>query len=126
MVGFPDGSDSKESACNTGDPCSISGSEISPGEGTDNLLQYSCLGNLTYRGDWWATVHGVAKSWTQLSDEHFHFLRVEMKMEKSGVNTGGRIFRIFCLHLYMEEKKGDKDSMVSPNLSLMCLNKQPN
>ena len=33
-----------------------------PGEGNDNLLQYSCLGNLMDRGAWWATVHGVAKS----------------------------------------------------------------
>ena len=34
----------------------------SPGEGNGNPLQYSCLDNLMDRGDWWATVHGVAKS----------------------------------------------------------------
>ena len=39
----------------------------SPGEGNGNPLQYSCLGNLMDRGAWWATVHGVAKSQTQLS-----------------------------------------------------------
>jgi len=39
----------------------------SPGEGNDNPLQYSCLENPMDRGAWWATVHGVAKSWTRLS-----------------------------------------------------------
>ena len=36
------------------------------GEGHGTLLQYSCLENPMDRGVWWATVHGVAKSWTQL------------------------------------------------------------
>ena len=36
----------------------------SPGEGSDNRLQYSCLENPMDRGAWWATVHGVTKSWT--------------------------------------------------------------
>ena len=44
------------------------GQEDSPGEGNGNPLQYSCLENPTNGGIWWATVHGVAKSWTQLSD----------------------------------------------------------
>ena len=43
--GFPGRSVGKESACNTGDPGSISGSGRSPGEGKSNPLQYSCLGN---------------------------------------------------------------------------------
>ena len=47
---------------------SISGLGRSLGEGNGNLRQYSCLGNLMDRGAWWATVHGVAKSRTQLSD----------------------------------------------------------
>ena len=38
------------------------------GEGNDNQLQYSCLGNPTHREGWRATVHGVSKSQTQLSD----------------------------------------------------------
>ena len=42
-MGFPDGSDGKESACNAGDPGSISGSEKSPGGENGKLLQYSCL-----------------------------------------------------------------------------------
>ena len=62
--GFAGGSDSKESAFNAGDPGSIPGSGRSPGEGNDNPLQYSCLGNPMDRGAWWAIVHGVTKSWT--------------------------------------------------------------
>ena len=42
--------------------------EDSPGEGDGNPLQYSCLENPIDRGAWWATVHGVAKSWTRLRD----------------------------------------------------------
>ena len=61
---FPDGSDYKASACNAGDPGSIPGSGRSPGEGNGNPLQYSCLENPMDGGAWWATVHGVAKSWT--------------------------------------------------------------
>ena len=49
-MGFPGGSDSKESACNAGDPGSIPGLGRSPGEGNGNpLLQYSCLENLMDR-----------------------------------------------------------------------------
>ena len=44
----------------------------SPEEGNGNPLQYSCLENSMDRGVWWVTVHGVAKSQTQLSDQHFH------------------------------------------------------
>ena len=47
---------------------SISGSGRSPGEGNGNSLQYSSLENPMDRGAWWATVHGVAESQTQLSD----------------------------------------------------------
>ena len=46
----------------------IPGSGRSLGEGNGNLLQYSCLGNPLDRGARWATVHGVAKSWTRLSN----------------------------------------------------------
>ena len=60
-MGFPGGSDGKESACNAGDLGSILGSGRSPGEGNCNPLQYSCLGNYMDGGSWWATVHGVAK-----------------------------------------------------------------
>ena len=59
---------SKESSCNAGDVGSIPGLGRSPGGGNGNPLQYSCLGNPMDTGAWWATVHGVTKSWTQLSD----------------------------------------------------------
>ena len=66
-MGFPGGSDGKESACNAGDLGSIPGSGRSPGEGNGNMLQYSCLQNSMDRGVWWSTVHGVAKSQIQLT-----------------------------------------------------------
>ena len=66
--GFPGGSDDKDSAGNVGDLGSIPGSGRSPGEGNGNPLQYSCLENPMDREAWWATVHGVAKSRTRLSD----------------------------------------------------------
>ena len=61
-------SDSKESTHNAGDLGSIPGLGRSPEEGNGNSLQYSCLENPMDRGAWQSTVHGVAKSWTQLSD----------------------------------------------------------
>ena len=67
-LGFPGGSEVKASACNAGDLGSIPGSGSSPGEGNGNPLQYSCLENPKDGGAWWALVHGVTKSRTQLSD----------------------------------------------------------
>ena len=58
-MGFPGGSESKESACNARDPGSIPGSGRSPGEGNGNPLQYSCLENSMDRGGWQAIVHGA-------------------------------------------------------------------
>ena len=66
--GFPDGSHGKESACKAEDPGLIPGSGRSPGEGNGNPLQYSCLENSMDSGAWWATVCGVAKSGTGLTD----------------------------------------------------------
>ena len=51
-----------------GDLGSVSGLGRSSGEENGNPLQLSCLENPMDRGAWWATVHGFAKSWTQLSD----------------------------------------------------------
>ena len=63
-LGFLGGSDSKESACNAGDPGSIPVSEKFPGKGNGYPLKYSCLENPMDRGAWWATVHRVAESQT--------------------------------------------------------------
>ena len=81
ILGFPGGSDSKESACNAGDAGSIPGSGRSPEEGNGNPFQYSCLENPMDRGTLWAIVPGVAKSWTRLSDLtlSFHHLYMECK-----------------------------------------------
>ena len=68
ILGFPSGTDGKESACNGGDLGSISGWGRSAREGIGYPLQYSCLENSMDRGAWQATVHGVAQNWTQLGD----------------------------------------------------------
>ena len=68
---FPGGSDGKASACIVEDLGLIPGLERSPGEGNGNPLQYSCLENSMDGGAWNATVHGVAKNWTQLNDFTF-------------------------------------------------------
>ena len=70
--GFPCGSACKESACNAGDPGSIPGLGRSPGDGKGYPLQHSGLENSTD-----CIVHGVAKSWTRLSD--FHLLTLTYK-----------------------------------------------
>ena len=67
VMGFPVDSGGKESACNVEDLGSIPGLGRSPGEGKGYSLQYSGLENtMDY------IVHGVAKSWTQLSNFNFH------------------------------------------------------
>ena len=71
-MGFPGGS---VSVCNAGDQGLIPGFGRSPGEGNGNPLQYSYLENPMDRGAWWATVHGVSKSWTQLSNFTFTFFQ---------------------------------------------------
>ena len=71
------GSEGRESACNAGDPGSIPGVGRCPGEGNGNPLQYSCLENTMDGGAWWATVHGVTKSRTRLSD-FTHLLRKKL------------------------------------------------
>ena len=61
-MGFPGGTDGKESTCHVGNPSSIPGSGSSPGEGNGNPLQYPCLENPMNKGAWRATVHGVTES----------------------------------------------------------------
>ena len=57
-------------------------SKITVGEGNGTPLQHSCLENPMDRGAWWAAVHGVAKSWTLLSNFTFtfHFPALEKEM----------------------------------------------
>ena len=58
---FPGGSVTRNLPANAGDSGLILESGRSPGKGNGNSLQYSCLGNPTDRGAWWAPVHGVAR-----------------------------------------------------------------
>ena len=67
FLGFPGGSDSKESACNAGDLGLIPGLGRFPRGGHGSPLQYSSLENPMDRA-WRATVHEVPKSQTQLSN----------------------------------------------------------
>ena len=62
-MGFPGGSDGKESACNAGDLGSIPGLGRSPGEGNSYPLQCSGLENSMDRGAWQTMIHEVAESW---------------------------------------------------------------
>ena len=68
QVGLPWQLTVKNLPASAGDVGLIPGSGRPPGEGNGNLLQYSCLGNPVAKGAWWATVHGVAQSWTGLSN----------------------------------------------------------
>ena len=60
---------------------------VMSGEGNGTPLQYSCLANPMNRGAWWAAVHGVAKSWTRLTDFtftfHLHALEKEIATHSS-------------------------------------------
>ena len=80
MLGFPGGSDDKESACNAGDPSSIPGSGRPPGEGaclpTSVFLPGESHGQRSLAGySPWGCKESdtVEKSQTRLNDEHFHF-----------------------------------------------------
>ena len=68
FVGFPGSSVGKESICNAGGPSLIPGLGRSPGEGNSYSFQYFGLENSMDRGAWRATVHGVTKSGTKLSN----------------------------------------------------------
>ena len=66
--GFPGGSEVKNRPLDAADAGSIPESGRSPGGANGNPLQYSCLEYSMDGGAWQATIHGVTKSWTQLSD----------------------------------------------------------
>ena len=75
--GFPGGSAGKESDCNVGDLGSIPGLGRSTGDGNCHPLQYSGLENSID-----CVVHGVAKSWTQLSDFHSFIHEIETNSQR--------------------------------------------
>ena len=94
MMGFPGGSDGKESTCNSGDLGSIAGSGRSPGEGNGNLLQYSCQGNPMHRGAWRDRLHSAANTTEETEQARICIIRrvnnVVMKraVEREELNTG--------------------------------------
>ena len=100
VLGFPCGSASKESACDTGDLCSIPGLGRSPGKGKGYPLQYSGLEN-----SMGCIVHEVKNSQTQLSNFHFDFSILsdalfavqcfQMDSPSFSLNT----FNTFCMHI---------------------------
>ena len=79
-MGFPGGSDCKESACNAGDLGSIPELGRSPEERNGYPLHYSCLENSIDRGAWQAIVHGFAKSQTRQSNKHIPYMLYENNM----------------------------------------------
>ena len=72
----------KTSACNVGDLGFIPGSGRSPGEGNGYPLQDPCLKNHLDIGACWATVHGVGKSRTGLSNKCFYFFQEMLKLQQ--------------------------------------------
>ena len=78
-MGFPGDSDGKESACNAGDLGPNLALARSPGEEKGYPPQYSGLENPIDRGPWRATVHGVAKSQTRLSNSHTQYVQLTLE-----------------------------------------------
>ena len=107
--GFPGGSVGKESTCSTGELCSIPGLGRCPGEGNGSRLQCSCLENPMDRGAWWATVHRLAKSRTQLSDSHSQTVRRAFPWALGGQGDGkggdGPRQLIFCLFGFLSHQR---------------------
>ena len=89
VVCLPGGSNGKESTCYVGDLGLIPGLGRSPGEGKGYPVQYSDLENSTNGGAWWATVHRVTKSQTQLRDRHTH----------TDISTDSLIHQVIFEHL---------------------------
>ena len=88
VIGFCCGSAGKETACNEGDLGSIPGLGRCPGEGNSYPLQYSGLENSTD-----CIVHGVARSWTQLSNFHFHGRNQHNIV--NDISNNGLIYKIY-------------------------------
>ena len=102
--GDPGGSDSKASVYNAGDLGSIPRSGRSPGEGNGNPLQYNCLENPMDRGAWQATIHGVAKSRTQLSDFTFIIFETEnVHISSVCVFLSYSPLLVLCISIYILE-----------------------
>ena len=92
----------------------IPGSGRSLEGGHSNPLQYSCLENPMDRGAWWATVHGVTKSQTRLSDYHFHFLMTNLDSILKSITLLTKVctvksYGFFSSHVWMWELDHKED-----------------
>ena len=83
MDTFHPGLSGQGSTGNAGDPGSIPGPGICPGEGNGSPLQYSCLGNPMDRGAWRVTIHRVAKRHTKAT-EHTRVYTIMCKIDSQG------------------------------------------
>jgi len=99
-LGFPGGSNHKESACNAGDPGLIPGLGRSPGEGNGNPLQYSCLENPVDRG-----VHGVAESQTEHTDRHIFESKIVIHRFVTFITTPLTVWGIFLSMSFLNFKQ---------------------
>ena len=96
---FPGSSAVKESTCNAGDLGSFPGSGRSSGEGNCNPLQYLCPENPMDGGARWATVHGVTKSRTRLSDFTFPLCKlwVSTSVLRTSPTQNMGVLRNYCV-----------------------------
>ena len=92
-MGFPGGSDGKESAWGVGDQGVVPGLGRSPKEGNGNPFQHSCLENPMGGEAWQATVHGVTKSQTRLSNFTFTLL----EFQESFAYIGNSLYFLYAI-----------------------------
>ena len=116
-LGFPDGSAGKESACNMGELGSIPGLGRSPGEGKGFPLQYYGLGNSMD-----CIVHGVAKSWTRLSDFHFTSLEPNsLTRDRTWVSFIGSVESLPLFHQGSAPKKSSLNLKLDAKFSIVWM-----
>ena len=120
-LAFPGGSDGKVSAYNVGDLGSIPESGRSPGEGNGSPLQYSCLENSIDGGAWLATVHGVAKNWTRLSDFTVTITIYSVPLVSYTCPlSAGVLHALLCLKVYSWRIRGERYTPRPPTPPPSC------
>ena len=93
------------------DAGSIPGSGRSPREGHGNPLWYFCLENPMDRGTWWATVYGVAKSWTRLSD-----FTHSLTHAKAGPLEKPSLCKLYTHFSFYPHSNSELDTIIMPYL----------
>ena len=112
FLGFPGGSDSKESASSVKDPDSIPGLGRSPGKGNGNWLQYSCLENPMDGGAWQVTVQRVGHDWVTLPVAFifgfFQLFHPSLRLRAALMNLlphSGKLFTNFAFNAAVRHSK---------------------